>query len=205
MNRPPEVGLVANGLIRYAVPLVLRAFGLPRGTPECLLFTRVCVDAARLLGVDAYPLAVAYVLTPRDVARDKRAVVLGLSLTERARLRAATLVETDPRDERWPGHVLAVLGRRWLVDPTLDQANAHVPALEVEPYAWAFPTNAQAERWQRGRAEVALTTEAGTEIRIIARPTDRSFRAEPAWTRTDVDDVASLAAEAVRQRTAFPV
>jgi hypothetical protein len=202
-RRPLDDGLLVTGLIDYAVPWINSCFHVGRAPAECLLYTRIVVEAARRLGLDAYPLAVRYVLYPPGWETSKVVVALGTTAAERA-ASGATWLEPAGSAERWPGHVLAVVDRRWLVDPTLDQANRYCPALELAPFAYRVPDAREAERWQRGRATATITTTDGTTMRLDARPRDRSFRAEPAWTRDDLALVVAGAVLAVRQRTAHP-
>lgn len=200
---PPPVPPSIQAWVTYAVPFILSCFAMGPHPAECLLMTRIVVDAARQLGHDAYALAVRYVLIPPGARDGDVAVALGVTPDEQAQL-PGNWIQTRSGFEAWHGHVLAVLDRRHLVDPTLDQVNHHNPALRAEPLAFTFPDARTAETWQRGRGSLTLHTTEGLELRIDARPRDRSFKDEPAWSRDDLDDVIAGAAAAVRQRTRTP-
>jgi hypothetical protein len=58
----------------------------------------------------------------------------------------------DPQPGRWPGHLVAVVDRRWLVDPTLGQASRPAHGLVV-PDVMVAPIT---ERWLRRRDIVSM-------------------------------------------------
>lgn len=87
-------------------------------------------------------------------------------------------------DDLWPGHLVAVINRRWLVDTTLDQANhlgLRIPPVIVLPVTEGF---------LRGRATL-LADLSTVAVLYQARPGDRSYRECPAWEQRA--DLAALA------------
>jgi hypothetical protein len=72
-------------------------------------------------------------------------------------------------DDHWPGHLVTVIKRRWLVDTTLDQAGdgvLRIPGIVVLPVT---------ERFLRGRATL-LADLGHCAVTYEARPGDRSYR-----------------------------
>lgn len=84
----------------------------------------------------------------------------------------------DPQPGRWPGHLVAIVDRHWLLDPTLGQADRTARGLIV-PATLAVPVT---ERWQRRRERLHVRTRTGAVLTYEAVRGDPGYHASPDWT-----------------------
>jgi hypothetical protein len=83
----------------------------------------------------------------------------------------------DPEPGRWPGHLVAVVDRRWLVDPTLGQASRPDRGLTL-PDILVLPLT---ERWVRGREDTVIRLPGDTTVTVARRRNAPSFQHSPDW------------------------
>lgn len=211
---------VVRALLAHGKPVLDRCL-LERGG-QCVIGTRAAVAVARANGLEAFPLVVtAYVFTPAIGERF-------LELTDRGEWPTTEQLKAwhddpggwsigigidkahrpggfDVDADKWAGHLVAIVGRRWLVDLTLDQAERLHKELRVEPVAHRIPANI-AEAFLRGRHPLIGRSDHGTVVAYLPRPADKSFRELPGWTRQDeLTGLIGAVGDAVDQETAWPV
>jgi hypothetical protein len=173
---------------------------------SCVLSTRMAVDIARRYGVDAYPLSVeALVMNPIMARLDadhgptpdrsgwaaQGAAMVWLGKGDEA-----------PQPGKWPGHLVAVIDRRWLLDLSADQA--HRPQYDIhltEPLV--FPVT---EGFLRGRQDAVLDVQdgeqgAGQRLVYHTTPGNDTWRTSDAWTMREHTDthVTDVCARAVTE------
>jgi hypothetical protein len=146
---------------------VALARAAPRALPEvfrsegfCIWATRIAIEVARRHRVDAYALACGCRVTNAD--------------------RSYQVDIGDPTAMRpggWPGHLVAVLDRRWLVDLSLGQAARPALGIDVGPIAAAID---DPEPFLRGRSDLAGVVRDSLVV-YRSRPTDRTYRVGRAW------------------------
>jgi hypothetical protein len=170
------------------------------GPSACIAGTAALVDLLRAAGhrVEPQPVTVAAFNRP------------ALDLVAQDRLRDAYPDEwdaegawsiglgfgMDPEPGRWPGHLVAVVDRRWLLDPTLGQGDRTARGLPVPP-TLALPVT---ERWLRYREPVRVATQGGAWLWYEAVRDNPGYRASPDWT----DERRRLARVAAALRLAVP-
>lgn len=82
----------------------------------------------------------------------------------------------------WAGHLVAIVYRRRLIDPTLDQYSRPQHGIILSPYITAV-----IEPALRGRVTMTTAVGNGTMVSYEARPGDKSYRQSPQWGDTDVN------------------
>lgn len=125
--------------------MLTQAYGLGR----CIIATRIAVELAREAGLTAVPLAVAVDLTTPTVG---------------ARLGFEPPEMVPPGN--WNGHLVCILGRRQLIDLTLD--TAAMPGFHPQPLSLEID-----KRFPAGG--VAEASQGEIRIRYAAHPNERGF------------------------------
>lgn len=161
---------------------------------SCIYTTATTVNLLRHLGADAYALSVRAVIANAALARiiDERGIEhvshddpdvraaggygVGLGYPP------APGEAADPPGS-WPGHLVAILNRRWLLDFSADQASRPQHGIDlsdpiVAPVDEPFLRGRETRRFMPAGAD-------GTSMRIDyhAYPTDRTYRESPDWRR----------------------
>lgn len=137
---------------------------------SCLNATRILLDVLRELGFKARPLSVrAFAFNEVYIDRLKRGLP---PLADPASWGLG--IETRPNvgGKGWPGHVVALVENRWLVDGSAGQFAR--PAKDI-----LVPRVLVGEFSKKGRA--SYTLEGGGEILYEARPHDVSFTKMPGF------------------------
>lgn len=83
---------------------------------SCVSATRITIETLKLFSVDAVPAPTKFCVANLDSGK---AYTSGLSEEE---IEQAANVTASPWRGEWRGHLVAVADRRWLIDPTFDQA-----------------------------------------------------------------------------------
>jgi hypothetical protein len=172
---------------------------------SCILCTALTIDAARHFGVAATPLkvrlrtdnAVATRIVAECEAAGRPAIVadpeawsVGLGFGSPGE--GATGGDYD-RAGLWPGHLVAIVAGRWLVDLSADQANSPEHGIELAPLAAVVTP-----RFLAGDEDV-VGEQRGCRVQY------RAFPGEPDWTHSPQWDPRSrrgLTEEVIRRMLA---
>lgn len=149
---------------------------------SCIATTAATVDILKSIAkIDAYPLAVE-VAVVNGVLFDRaeeleRFPELGSG--EYPEGGYGVLVghpSAEPVPGRWPGHLVAVAERRWMLDFSIDQASRPDQGIELVPLA--VPVT---EAFLRGKVAHLVYRWGNTRLYYSARPKDKSFVRTANW------------------------
>lgn len=153
IRRQVEVARVGAALGR-AQPGMRQRYG-----PHCcIIATRIAVEAFRSRGIKAVPTPVSV-----SVVCEAEAAVFRMGFTG------------EPLDEgMWDGHLVCVVDASLMLDLTLDQAAAHMPAAKLAPVWGPAPPGF-------ARGGVIETQIGNCDVKYVAVPDDRSFIDQRDW------------------------
>lgn len=180
------------------IPAVVRALGVPPDT--CVLQTRLAVEVARAAGLQARPFPVRLTATPPEGTEFEgkpycRRLGFGSDDTIR-RLGLERFVEIRREeyddDDRWDGHVGALVARRYFVDPSIGQLNSKVPKVPVQPMVLVV-----GREFVRAERPAVADFPNGSRIVYEATPENKGF-IDDDWRREP--GVAELVLQRVRAR-----
>jgi hypothetical protein len=171
------------------VPAVTAAAGVPPDT--CVLQAKIAVEVAREAGLLAQPFPVRLTATPPEGSEFRgkpyaRRLGFGNDDTiQRLGLENLKVVRESyaDMDDRWDGHLGALVARRYFVDPSIGQLAMKMPAVPVEPVVVEVDRD-----FVRARKPAAAVFPNGSTIVYEATPDNKAFldqdyRAEPAIAR----------------------
>jgi hypothetical protein len=142
---------------------------------SCIGSARVTVDFLQRCGIEARVQPCKFVVEWTD---KKLAYASGLSEAERAN----AIGQRQAYSDGWNGHLLVIAARRWIIDPSFDQA---LVALGIEPDSTMLYLESDAPA-MRGEGDLALELQAimntGEALKIRYIPLfDDSYRDTEAW------------------------
>jgi hypothetical protein len=189
-----QTELAVARLVRE-LPAELTRMGYARKT--CILHTRYAVDALRILGVRARPMAARVMVGnaewrriaqevghwPQHIEWTPETWCLGIGFGP------------DPREER-PGynaHVIAIADERWGVDLTIDQASRPQHGINLSPHYWPVTP-----AFLRGEEPAQFLVNGESHVHYDAMPADRGFLLVPDWRLARRDGVAARMADELR-------
>jgi hypothetical protein len=159
------------------------------GLDSCIYTTALTLHLLRALGQDAYALSVRAVIMNEPMARimDERGAE-NVSRDDSDVLAAGGYAlglgyAPDGIEQgRWPGHLVAILNRRWLLDFSIDQASRPQYGIPLDDVL-VGPIDEAAQRGH-GLARYELRSE-GVLLRVdyMAHTGDRTYRTSPDWKR----------------------
>lgn len=153
---------------------------------SCIGATRIALDVLKKVGItNAYALVVevhifnkAFRDKSEEVGRlpDSREELEQWYVERGAHSIGLGLGREKYADDRWPGHLVAIVDRKWLWDLSLDQAERPDKGIVI-PEPLIAPVT---EPFLRGRAPLVGVV-ADLLVRYEARIDDKSFRDTPNW------------------------
>jgi hypothetical protein len=176
-SREQQQALVA-ALAATARAEILRDFR----ADSCIVSTRIALEVLRRFGVGGYALSVrAMIANAPFLERLKGGAAppaghedaLRWAAEDGAWLIGLGFGEAGPG--RWPGHLVVIAERRWLVDLSLDQASRPQRSIVLRPLVAVV-----GEPFLRGRKALEVPM-GGSLVRYEAVPRDRSYRNAPDW------------------------
>ena len=167
--------LIADELIRAG----------PRGG-SCITATRVAVDVLHILGIRAVPLSVnLFVLNAPLIARLWKYPKLpdtGRELDQWNAEDGSSLQVIGGGNSQpglWPGHLVAVVERTWMIDLSFKQAELRQRGVQL-PEFLVWPAS---KKFLRGDEPLDLATIGRTGLIYEAKPRDSSYHTAPFWNR----------------------
>ena len=167
------------------------------GADSCIAATRIVVDVLKRFDTRAEALTVQVMVVnrafleraKREVPPHERYELERWYLESGAYTVGIGVGEAEPG--KWPGHLVAVVKREFLVDVTLDQANRPARDILLPPYLVATVS----DKFLKGRIDLPIPIASGSGVIYYPFPTDRSYRVSPLWsvksrTARTVDEVA---------------
>jgi hypothetical protein len=169
-----QTELAVARLVRE-LPAELTRMGYARKT--CILHTRYAVDALRILGVRARPMAARVMVGNAEWRRIAQEV------------------------GHWPQHIewtpetwcLAIADERWGVDLTIDQASRPQHGINLSPHYWPVTP-----AFLRGEEPAQFLVNGESHVHYDAMPADRGFLLVPDWRLARRDGVAARMADELR-------
>ena len=178
---------VVSAFAQVARGQILQDFG----ETSCIGSTRIALDVFNSFGIRAWPLKVQAAimnvamqenLERLEQAQDKRKEALEQVYKETGAHCMVIGEKKGDEDEpgKWNGHLVAIVGSRWLVDASIDQANRpqrniKLPDVLVAPLVNDFVT---------GKMNLAIERKDGLYIEYRAQPEDKeSWKDTPNWTQ----------------------
>jgi hypothetical protein len=152
----------------------------------CISATRVAVDVLHTLGIQAVPLSVnLFVLNAPLVARLRshgRLPDTGRELDQWNAEDGSCLQVIGGGGSRpgvWPGHLVTVVERAWMIDLSLKQAELRQRGVQV-PGFLVWPAS---RKFLRGQESLDLATAGRAGLIYEAKPRDSSYHTTPLWNR----------------------
>lgn len=145
---------------------------------SCVEQTRVVVEVMRAFKLKAVPKPVKLMVKAPGYA-----YVSGLDAEERGRAQATAgeFIEKSPMDGGFPGHLCAVVERRWMIDTTLDQASCPAKGVEIPPVIMVYPL-AREINPDDIALDARMENDAGLALEVRYLPLhDHSFLTSEAW------------------------
>lgn len=147
---------------------------------SCIGAVRTTIEVMRLYGLRAVEKPVCYVF---QVPARHYARVGGFSAAEQAEMKARAASWKDTSTGGWNGHLLVLVEDRWLLDPSLDQAEA--PEFGVSIPAEVFVIDTQELSWNpqvNFDMEMGLVLDNGDHASLrYSSIEDRSYLDTEAW------------------------
>jgi len=201
---PAEIDMIIDVLDREARTEIDRVFG--RADASCMTCTRAILDALAAFAVPARPLTVwatvtnavyEHLLNPADVRS-----VQELGLPRAWRTAGAFRIDighphdrAEAGDEGWPGHLVALVDERVVLDIAIEMANA--PSAGIVLTSVIIPISPD---WLAGALELAGDVGTGT-VRYRARPDITTYTTHPHWTRPHPPALTARIVSKVRRLT----
>jgi hypothetical protein len=170
---------VVEAFARTARP-VMRKYMTPA---SCIAAARTTIEVMRIYGLRAVEIPVCFAF---QVPVRKYARLAGFTRAERAEMRAEAASWTDelPEGSGWNGHLLVLVENRWLLDPSIDQADA--PQFGVSVPAEVFVVDTVGRQWnpdENFEMKLGLVLDNGDRAELMYRSTrDGSYLETEAWT-----------------------
>ena len=168
-------------LIERGRPLILEI----ASARSCISSTRLAVEYLRGRNIKAEPLTVrAHVLSPAMVEKinqygglpeDKATIDRWYEESDQVWGIGLGMSEIPAEAGNWPGHLVALVENKYLLDLSIDQASRPERGLLLEPFFIEVPS----DFLQGGGISVAATS--GAELHYWARPADKSFLQAGDW------------------------
>lgn len=192
-----DTRVIVARLVEKARPIILEYY-----TPDsCIASTRIALDVLRHFGIETYALSVKAMLFNR-IYRDHYEAIGRAPSDQEAEAWFAAGAHSiglgyggDGRADRWPGHLVAIAARSYLVDLSLDQAAR--PQKDMEVTGHATPVT---EAFLRGRGVLGIEAHDGTLITYQAVVGDKSYQASPNWTTPESACIQRIIQEMVEER-----
>lgn len=150
-------------------------------TPDsCIATCAATVDVLKQSHVDAYPLTVTATVVNKTLydAANELGRYPELGSEEYPHGGYGILIGHDTGEEipgRWPGHLVVIAERKWLLDFSIDQANRPIYGIELHPLV--LPVT---EAFLVGREHVVYRYN-DVYLYYHARPKDKSFKTRLQW------------------------
>lgn len=183
---PAEVDAIVDALDREAHAEIDRVFG--HADASCMTCTRAILDTLDLFAVPARPLTVWATVTnaayERLLSASEQRSVQELGLPRAWRAAGAFRIDIGHPDDRaeagdsgWPGHLVALVDERLVLDIAIEMANAPAAGIALTSVIIPVPPG-----WVAGELELAGDVGTAT-VRYRARPGVTTYTAHPHWTR----------------------
>jgi len=148
---------------------------------SCIASARCTIEVMKLYRLQAEEIPVAFAF---QVSERKYARVSGWSAEERERMRKRAATWTDLQtEEGWNGHLLVLVENKWVMDPSLDQADAPEFGVSIPPEVFTFDT--EGRQWDPQRdfeMQLGLILDNGDKAKLTYRRIrDRSYLETEAW------------------------
>ena len=201
---PAEVDAIVDALDREARGEVDRVFG--RADTSCLTCTRTILDVLAAFAVPARPLTVWATVTnatyERLLSPSEQRPVQELGLPRAWRAAGALRIDIGHPNDRaevgdtgWPGHLVALVAERLVLDIAIEMANAPTAGIVLTSVIIPVPPG-----WVGGELELAGEVGSAT-VRYRARPDVTTYTAHPHWTRPHPPALTTRIVSKIRRLT----
>lgn len=150
---------------------------------SCIASARTTIETMRILGLraKAIPVAYAFSVPARNYAR-----ISGFSAEEREAMKAkcASWKDVPPGEGGgWNGHLVVLVQDRWILDPSLDQADAPQFGVSIPPEV--FFVDLAGRKWnpnEQFQLEMGLVLDNGDRATLTYRRIDdHAYLETEAW------------------------
>ncbi|HZF23992.1 MAG TPA: hypothetical protein VE030_11075 [Burkholderiales bacterium] len=173
---------------------------------SCIAAARTTIETMRLYRLRAVEKPVCYVfqVPARNYAR-----LAGFSAEERAEMKAkaGNWVDATPDGGSWNGHLIVVVEDRWILDPSIDQADA--PQFGVSVPAEVFVADTLGQTWHPNmnfEIELGLILDNGDAASLLYHSiSDRGYLETEAWTDEGLPLLAHAIASEMKNAAAVSI
>jgi hypothetical protein len=169
---------------------------------ECIACVRITEQVLGAFGIAVEPLPVAMAVSCDE---KKFAFLSGIPAEERARLG----VKSTPQGDRmrrlkqdWEGHLVALAGGRWLIDPTLDQASQPDRGFVIPTDGmFCLDVSSRSVPARDMAVDVKAECSNGLKLRVQYWPLDdMTYLTAPAWELDHITPAIRGITRALRER-----
>lgn len=148
---------------------------------HCIAAVRVAKECLEPLGFHVEPMPVKLIVQSEE---HKVAYIIGASPEEQQRLSRRASSEHRPSPNPWNGHLICLIDRRWILDPSFDQASAPDHGMPIDEMLLIDTDGCMVEPIDPLdlAIDADLTLNSGLRVKVTYQPTkDMSFLTAPAW------------------------
>ncbi len=149
---------------------------------SCIAAARTTLEVMKIYGLRAVEIPTCFVF---QVPARKYARISGFTAAERAEMKAesATWRDEKPEGTGWNGHLIVLVEDRWILDPSIDQANA--PEFGVFVPSEVFVIDTRGQDWSPNEnfdINLGLVLDNGDKATLLYRRIwDRGYLETDAW------------------------
>jgi len=134
---------------------------------SCIASARCTIEVMKLFQLRSQEIPVAFAL---QVPARKYARISGWTEEQRAEMRKTAASYQDLPIKGWNGHLLVLVENRWVIDPSIDQADAPEFGVSIPPEVFTFST--QGNKWNpfdQFEMQLGLTLDNGDQASLMYR------------------------------------